>query len=289
MSRSQFDPLRTRFMAKMANPKLFTSILKALQFVDVATIQVSDLGIRVMVDDSHTLQSSVYIRKNDAIFTEYHFLGSDSVQQDETDHSTFSINLKILIEHLNMFFEVESTLQIIYKGQGAPFSLVFHYEDEHVTGVCDIKTRNVDNFLEIDFDDENVPCSIKFRGQDFYRLIDDLHRATPQGEQIEFTIQPNTPNFQIRALGAVDIKTTYALDKLCDMVTFFKAQEKLVFRYRWSHLKLLLKTLVLASSCTVAMDKNGILCIKSVVSDDQQCQVMVEYLLIAIVDDDDRW
>lgn len=289
MHHTQFDPVRTRFMAKMDNTKLFTSILKALQFVDVATIQVSDLGIRVMVDDSHTLQSSVYIRKNDVIFSEYHFLVSDTVPQDETDHSSFRINLKILIEHLNIFAEVDSSLQIIYKGEGAPFSLIFGYELENVYGLCDIKTRNIENFLEIDFDDDNVPCLIKFKGQDFYRFIEDLHRATPQGEQIEFTIQPNQPHFITRALGSIDIKTSYALDKISDMVTFFKSQEKVTFRYKWSHLRLLLKTLGLASASSVAMDQNGILCIKSTVADDQQCQVMVEYLIIAIVDDDDRW
>lgn len=287
MNTTQFDPQRTRFMATMNNTKLFTSILKALQFVDAAAIQVSDLGLRVMVDDSHTLQSSVYIRKTDTIFNEFHFLVSDTVAPDDTDHSSFKINLKILIEHLNIFSDVDTQLQIIYKGDGAPFTLIFSYELENVSNICDIKTRNMDTFLEIDFDDDNVPCLVKFKGQDFYRLIDDLHRTTPSAEQIEFTIKPNSSHFVTRSLGSVDNKTAFSLEKSSEMVTYFKSLEPVTFRYKWTHLKLLLKTLSLASASSIAMDKNGILCIKSTVTDDQQCEVIVEYLILAVVNDDD--
>lgn len=282
-------PQQVRFMAKMTNTKLFHSILKALNFADMATVQLSGLGIRVMVEDSATLQSSVYIRKQDAIFSEYHFLVNDSVPSDETDHSSFRISLKILIEHLNMFTDVDSSLRLIYKGEGQPFTLQLEHELENLTTQCDIRTREIENFLEIDFDDDNVPCYVKFKGADFAHFIEDLYRTTPDGETIEVSIAPTEPYFSVKYLGSVDIKTAYALEKMSDMVLNYRCDRPLKFSYKGGHVKQMLKTLGLASTTSVAMDENGIICIKSTVADDMQYQVMVEYLIIALVDEDDRW
>lgn len=287
MSSAQLNLDEIRFMASLNNTKLFHSILKAIQFVDVATVQLTNLGIRVFIEDSHTLQASVCIQKDDTIFDKYHFLVDKNVPEDETDFSSIGINLKILNEHLNMFVDMGSRLSMIYKGEGSPFTLILEHDVECLTTQCDINTRVGENKPDFEFDDNDAPCHVQFKGPDFYSLIDELHKTTPQAEQLEFTCSPSAPHFVIKSLGCVDAKTEYALDKSSEMVTDFKSQEFLSFRYKWTHLKLLLKTLSIAAFSSVAMDKRGLLLIKSTVADDQQHLVTVEYLMLAAVNEDD--
>lgn len=95
------------FMAKLDNVKNLSHILKAIHFKDLATVFVTDKGIKVTVEDSKCLQANAFIEES--VFDEF----------EVREEATFCINLNILQECLTIFGSnpiSAASLQMVYEG-----------------------------------------------------------------------------------------------------------------------------------------------------------------------------
>lgn len=110
---TQSQLTQTQFYATLDHLKTFHSILRAIAFTESAVFQIGDQGIKIIVEEARTVQASAYIKKGGNSFTEYRYK-----EQNEEPVTSFSINLKVILEHLNMFSEDDSQLKMLYKGEG---------------------------------------------------------------------------------------------------------------------------------------------------------------------------
>lgn len=266
-----------RFYAKIDQVKSVYNILRALSFSETAVFQIGEHGIKVIVEEARSVQARAYFKKSDYSFSEYRY----KTQKNESVTS-FSINLRVIVENLNMFTEDESQLKMLYKGEGAPLVLIIECEEEDLTTECSIKTREVQPLLDIEINEESCLFLITFRGYDFFNFLNDLFKAVPGAEDFELAVSTQGVTTIIR--GHVDAVAEFNLDKSSDIVVFFRCSNQYSVKYKASHLKLLLKTLQIANTTTLSVNKEGMLGVRVMIEDENQFQSFVEYYVIPIDD-----
>lgn len=143
-----------------------------------------------------------------------------------------------------------------------------------------IKTRQLQSLLDLEIDDNNNLVQITFRGYDFYIFLNDLFKAVPGAEDVEFSVSPKCFTAILR--GSVDADAEYNLNKESDIVSYFKCANQVNVRYKSSNVKLLLKTLQIAKTTTLSVDKEGMLGVRVMIEDENQFQSYVEYFVIPL-------
>ncbi|XP_063701172.1 uncharacterized protein LOC134831382 [Culicoides brevitarsis] len=277
---TQSQSSQIEFYAKINHVKTFTNILKAISFSEAACIQIGVHGMKIIVEETRTVQAAAYFKETDAIFAEYRYKKTDS-----DTVTSFGINLKVIVENLNMFSDLVSEhteLKILYRGDGSPLILVIECELEHLTKECSIKTRELGSYLDLDIEDENTVAQILFHGLCFYNFLHDAYKAVPGADDIEFQVAKDS--FTIVARGAVDTLAEYFLDKNSDVIMQFGCLKELKVRYRSSNLKLLLKTMQMSKEITLSFDKTGLLGVRMMVEDENQVQSYIEYFVFPLDD-----
>lgn len=264
-----------RFYAKISHVKTFHNILRAISFSDSAVFQIGDHGMKVIVEEARTVQASAYFKKTDNSFTEYRYKA-----QNNESVTSFSINLKVIVENLNMFSEDQSQLKMLYKGDGAPLVLIIESEDEDLTTECSIKTRELQSLLDLEINEDNNLVLITFRGFDFFNFLNDLFKAVPAADDMELAVSNQV--FTTIMRGSVDAVAEYNLDKGSDIVMFFRCSKEVKVQYKSSHMKLLLKTLQIAKTTTLSVDKDGMLGVRVMIEDENKFQSYVEYFVMPL-------
>ncbi|KAI1721692.1 repair protein rad1/Rec1/Rad17 domain-containing protein [Ditylenchus destructor] len=120
------------------NARELYSVLKAIAFMEYCTMVATTDGLKIVVDDHHHQQASVYLD-----FDKF----ADFMCNAQSLNIRFPINP--LIELLNVFTSNMASLRMYYDGEGEP--LVASVDDEGAVFHCAIATHFPVTLMEIDF------------------------------------------------------------------------------------------------------------------------------------------
>lgn len=268
---TQSQIAQVKFVAKLDNIKLFYNSLKAVNFNEDVTIVISSDGLKAVVEDAKYVQAVVFVSHE--CFSEY------SLQTDA--EITLRVNLNVLCDCLSIFTGADSSMQIIYKGDGAPLVLVLeqHGEESLVTE-CSIKTKSPEEIMDFVLDEDDAGFNkIIVRGPDFAQLLADINRDT--GE-LEIYMAPKPPYFRLTMLGVTQSESEVEVAHTSDMMIRFSCKTSSSVRYKMSHVRVPMKAMSLATKVAVRTDSSGLLALQMM---EATKQIFIEYFITPLIDD----
>eukprot|EP00794_Sanderia_malayensis_P014016 gene14017-15474_t len=178
-------------VAKMDNARNLTNLLKAIHFKDIATVYLSENGLKITVEDSKYVQASAFVQVQ--MFQEYSFT---------EEEGTFQINLAVMLECLNIFGSskdsgTSTALKMCYAGHGSPLKLML-VEDAGILTDCSIKTQDTSEVLDFDFQGDEVENKIIMKS---IALKDTFAELDMTSDAIQIMMSPDAPFFRISTFG----------------------------------------------------------------------------------------
>ncbi|ESO05208.1 hypothetical protein HELRODRAFT_156866 [Helobdella robusta] len=252
----------------MDNAKNMSVLLKAVHFKDIALVCATEHGLKVTVDDSKCVVANAYIQAD--LFRHY------SLKEDVV----FSINLKILLECLNIFgsSSMSSTssdgttaFELCYAGEGHP--LVLLLEEGGVLTNCSLKTLELNDTLNYDFDGSSVVNKIIIRSECLKEVFFDLDTSS---DVLEITMSTDKPHFRLTTYGNTG---TYHWDypKDSDMIEEFSVIQHQVIRYKMSLIRPFSKALLVSTRTSLRTDDKGFLSMQFMIKLDDTQTSFAEY------------
>jgi len=278
----------TLFMGTIENAQTLVNILKPMNCWDTALLKLSEAGLKIIFGYNTSLRAVVYLKRENGIFKKYHFnpLIYQSQINEAEEGALIGINFKILLEHFNMFMDVEGALTILLKSVNTPLIVIQTQQQDSLITECSIATVNK---LSIDVSTifvNNINNQINFNGPDFYNFLQDFFRAATIGERVEVCIQENEPQFCIKTLGTNDNKMTFGVNKESDIVSLFKFGKDFHYAYQLASIKFILKSLALASVVTLISNEQGLLNFQLITDgDSSEQQSYIEFFISPIIFD----
>ena len=217
------------------------------------------------VEDAKCVQSNAFIKSE--IFTEYH-LKPGRGDEAGSDDLSFSINLNVVLECLNMFGGVGSgeslgaspSLKICYGGYGHPFVLLL--EEHGVINDSQIRTKEAEECLDFNFANAAIVSKIIMNSDYFKEVFSELDTTS---EHIEFIISPESPdNLQIRTSGPAG-ECCVSVPSSSDMMEHFQCDRVSRAKYKLSLLRHGIKPLALSEKVSIRMDDRDFLCFQYLV------------------------
>lgn len=249
-------------LARLGNARNLSHILKAINFKDVATVFVTENGLKVTVEDAKCLQANAFIQ--DAVFDEY----------EVKEESQFCININVLQECLTIFGSnpLSTTLvKMAYAGYGSPLTLTL--EEDNIVTHCSVKTQESEEALDFEFCAANVVNKIIMRAD---CLRDAFNELDHDSDTLRITMSPDPPYFRLTTSGYLG-QTDNDIHKDSDMVESFQCSEESIGHYRLALLKPSLKAVNLASKICIRMDRRGILSFQFMIKNEGGQICFVEY------------
>jgi len=263
------------FVARLENVKILSQLLKTINFRDQSTWFISVNGIKVTVEDAKCVQSNAFIKSD--IFSEFQ-LKPGRGDEKGSDDLSFSINLNVVIECLNMFGGVGAgeslganpCLKICYAGYGHPFILLL--EEQGVINDSQIRTREPEDPLDFNFANANVISKIIINSDGFKEVFSELDTSS---DYIEFVITPEPRSLTIKTSGPAG-DCSVCVPESSDMIELFTCAAQSHAKYRLSLLRNGIKPLTLSEKVSVRMDEREFLCLQYMIRTDQG-PVFLEY------------
>lgn len=271
LTQSQITESQIRFVARMDNIKLFYSALKSVHFHNDVMMGWSDNGLKAVVQDAKYLQGTVYV--NRSCFSEYNLL----------EDTIIRINLAVLCDCLSIFANsgVDCSMKMIYKGDGSPLILILeqHGSDDLVTE-CSIKTKTYEEPLEFTMNEDDGFNTIILRGTDFATLLNEVNKSA---EELEIFMSPRTPYFRITVLGVVQSESKMEVAKTSEMIITFACENECSNKYRMSHIRNVMKSLLLANKVAIRTDSSGLLNLQLMMG--LNSQIHTQFFVTPLVND----
>ncbi|XP_037940851.1 cell cycle checkpoint protein RAD1-like [Teleopsis dalmanni] len=264
LTQSQYSNFK--FVGRLDNIKTFYSGIKALNFGEYGSFQITDDGFRVTVENGKTIQASLFITMS--CFSEYHVDGIVN----------FSINMNVISECLGIFSATNCSIKMFYKGHSAPLIIVLEPHDEdNITTECAIKTTNYEEPIDFSLDEDNPSLNVIFiRGPDLSNIFHELDKAA---EEIEITLSPRRPHFKIDTLGVMQSEASIEVAKTSDMMMLFNCRETTTARYNSSQIRLTLKALSVASKVAIKTDSSGLLEMHFMMQSEDRAEMYVQFYI----------
>ncbi|XP_041377028.1 cell cycle checkpoint protein RAD1-like [Gigantopelta aegis] len=252
-------------VAKLDNARNISSILKAINFKENATVFASPMGLKVTVEDSKCVQANAFIQE--AIFHEF------SIKEEQV---MFKINLTVLLECLTIFGSsaapgVTTSLKMCYAGYGSPLLVIL--EEEGVLTDCSIKTMEPDEILDFDFCSTNVVNKIIIKSECLKEVFSELDMTS---EVLQILMSPDQPYLQLSTFGNAG-STHSVFPKDSDMVESFQCTQTQTNRYKLSLLKPTAKALTISSRVSIRTDNRGFLSLQYMVTNEDGQVCFVEF------------
>jgi len=256
--RSDFLDQQYAFVARLENVKILSQLLKVINFREQSTWFISHNGIKVTVEDAKCVQSNAFIKAD--IFTEFD-LKEGRGDEVGSDDLSFSINLNVVLECLNMFggdAGASPCLKMCYGGYGHPFVLLL--EDQGVINDSQIRTKEAEECLDFNFAHAQIVSKIIMNSDYFKEVFSELDTSS---DYIEFIISPNG-QFQIKTCGPAG-DCNVSVPSTSDMVENFTSSSVSSAKYKLSLMKNGIKPLSLSEKVSVRMDDRDFLCLQYMV------------------------
>ncbi|XP_058822195.1 cell cycle checkpoint protein RAD1 [Topomyia yanbarensis] len=283
LTQSQFS--QVKFSAILNNYVTFYNVAKAINFVDVATVQLTNDGMKVVVEDAKSVQATAYVMRN--CFSEYKLahvkrkLGPADVTDDDEPSTSFGLNLKAFTDCLSMFLESEydSHMKMVHKGDGAPLVAILEQGEDYLITECSVKTMESPEVMDFDFDKDNVCSQVTVNGALFFALLSELDRNC---DEIEVLLSPDSPSFKLSTFGELHSESNIEITDDSEMLISFQSTETTSHRYKFSHFKLVMGTLALASKVSLRTNKDGLLGMQVMIEISDSSQLFVEYFIVPL-------
>ncbi|XP_064553215.1 cell cycle checkpoint protein RAD1 [Drosophila montana] len=271
LTQSQYE--NYKLVCRLEHIKTFYSSIKAICFSDFGTLQASEDGLLITVEQGKSIQATLFIAP--AFFAEFKVDGAPS----------FSVKINVLAECLSLFGLSDCSIKILYKGEGAPLLLLLEpHDDEQVSTECSIKTTNVEEPMEYELDLNSSSLNTIFmRGPDLSNIFHELDKAA---DEYEFTISPLKPHFKITTLGVMQAESSVEVAKSSDMIILFNCRETTVARYKSQQIKLTNKAMQVASKVAIKTDASGLLEMHFMMQCDDQEEMYVRFFITPLLEVD---
>lgn len=232
------------FSCRLDDVQSIVAILRTISFVEDATCQISASGLKVIVEQSQSLEAKAFLQAG--IFQEYFYA--------DTEQRSFRINLVLLLECLSIFgTSATATLRMTYSGYGCP--LVLLLEDEGVITDCSINTSEPEDPLNIDIRSTEIPSNIIMKSQWLAEVFNDLDMTS---DSVEIMISPDNPYFRISTRGNAG-SSQVDCPKDSDLIEAFTCSEILIHQYNLKLIKPSEKALALSEKISIRMNAWGVL------------------------------
>ncbi|KAI3420274.1 hypothetical protein GPALN_003588 [Globodera pallida] len=256
------DSEEALFCISKHDAKEISQVVKAMAFREHCTLNVSNEGIRLAVDDQHNQQGSAYFRFEH--FQTFNF---------RTQTCSIRIPMKPLMEALNMFSGSMTMVQISWNGEGFPLLVIL--EDEGIVVHTEIRTLTAPEFLDFEFDHNSVVAKAILNAQPIREIMRDLDDSA---ETVVLTFTPAYLQFYV--VGGVG-RMKVELPANCDQMELLNCTEDRVqFRYRMSLFKRLKDSIRLCNKLSLRVDSNGILSSQMMVQQNEQ-NVFIEFYIMS--------
>lgn len=271
---TQSQIAQVKFVAKLDNIKLFYNSLKAVNFNEDVTIVLSAEGLKAVVEDAKYVQAVVFVAHD--CFSEYNLQTDDEI--------TLRVNLNVVCDCLSIFTGADSSMQMIYKGDGAPlvFVLEQHGEESLVTE-CSIKTKTPEELMDYVLDEDDAGYNnIIVRGPEFAQILTEINRAA---EELEIYMAPTPPCFRLTMRGVVQSESEVEVARKSDMLIRFSCKKSSAVKYKMSHVRVSMKAMALATQVAVRTDSSGLLALQMM---EATKKIFIEYFITPLMDDFDE-
>ncbi|XP_041765483.1 uncharacterized protein LOC121590137 [Anopheles merus] len=293
VTQSQFSQIQ--FQAVLNNFGMLYNVMKAANFVDNAIVQLSNDGMKVIVEDAKSIQASAYITR--ACFSEFKLaIARPSSVADAPNNPdatlpfvSFGLNLKVFTDCLSMFTsgDYDSSLKLIQKGTGAPLIVILeqHGEDDLITE-CSVRTMDPFDCMELDFEDEQqIVSKLNVKGMEFFQLLSEMDRNC---DEIEVIISPDAPHLIFHSFGELHSETSVEITNTSDMLITFNCTDASRNRYKFHHFRLAMRTLALASKVALRTNSEGLLGLQVMIENSDSSHIFVEYFILPLMSDGDQ-
>ncbi|XP_055551058.1 cell cycle checkpoint protein RAD1 [Wyeomyia smithii] len=288
LTQSQFSQIQ--FSAVLNEFEVFYNVAKAINFVDDSTVQLSTDGVKIVVEESKTIQAALYVTRG--CFSEYKIAQrkrklqpNDETEDAEEPVASFGLNLKAFTDCLSLLIGsgYDSNLKIIYKGEGAPLMVIQkHHGDDDLVTECSVKTMEPLEIVDFDLEDEQSCSKVNVKGPEFFLLLSEIDKNC---DEVEMFLSPNNPHFKLTTFGEVSTESCVEITDNSDMLISFQSSRTSNNRYNFAHFKLVMRTLALASQVSLHTNKNGLLKIQVKIANPDNFDIFVEYFIMPQCDD----
>lgn len=254
------------FQGCVANVRNVSSILKAIHFKDIATVALTENGLKVIVEDSKCIQGKAFIQTQ--VFQDYVL---------NTDPEPFVISLDVLLECLTIFgssnipSSVAATVKMVYAGYGSP--LVLTLEEDGVITDCSIKTQEADELLDFEFCGANVTAKVIMRADGLRDAFNNLDNTS---DALTIMITPDAPHFRMSTSGEMGLYH-HDIPKDSDIMESFECEQTQVNHYRLNLLKPSVKAVNLATKVCIRVDHRGFFSLQCMIKNENDQTCFVEF------------
>ena len=290
---------------KCKNIKLFAAIVKATSFVTNTEIQLSDLGLKYVVEESKSFQVIAYIQKE--VFSDYFIKVPSALNM-----FSFGVNLNSFTDLLSGFIENDerSTMNISYfdrenrivfcviqNDAGAisrPKPGTFRNDDDDdvddlagkIRTEYFLRTMHSINPIDFNLENQDELHSIIINAPDFLNILNDFDRTIT-----ELDIKITQTRMTFRSIGILQYGSTGKYNSDSGIFDNYECHEPSQFIYRFSYFKVLMKGLALASKASITTQINGTMKIQLKVpsDDDPDVSAYIVYNMIPnLLEDEDE-
>lgn len=263
------DESSYHLVARMDNAKNLTTILKAVNFRELATCFISSNGLKITVEQAKCVQANAFVQAS--LFQQFSFLPSAP--------DVFRLNLTALIECLSIFGgggspELHTALKMCYAGHGHPLTLLL--EEAGVLTDCSIQTHEADETLDFDFCSTNVVNKLIMSAECLREAFSELDMTS---DVLEIVLSPDPPHCRLTTFGyAGTTQIDYPKDS--DLMEIFECQKTQSNRYKLALLKPCSKALSQSSKISLRVDHRGFLSLQCMIPMEDKHTCFVEYLCV---------
>ncbi|KYQ57860.1 Cell cycle checkpoint protein RAD1 [Trachymyrmex zeteki] len=236
----------------LTNLKIIIELLKAINFIEIATCLGSENGLKITIEHDKCLQASVYFPST--VFDEF------KLKEDVM----FSLSLKILVDCLCMFWptsqEDSVAVQMFYKGTGYPLSIII--EEDGIITDCSLKTLEVEELLDFHIETEDIVNKVVLQTELLAAVT--MAELDPTCRIVELRFSPEKPFFRIGLAGMGSI-CHIDLPHDNDLINTFQCTKTVTSLFMLGHFKPAINALSCASKVSLRTNNSGLLCFQYMV------------------------
>lgn len=261
--------------------KVFVSIIKSLNFVKNTEIELTENGLKYIVEESKSFQVKAYIMES--FFSTFLFKPSKGVT-----NITFGVDLTSFTELLTAFIDNDlGNMNITYfHSENLIVFTCTQFDDESDDEeATEIKTeyflKTLHSNEPIDFDSVGpVSSEIILDASFLLNMLNDFDRNI---EEIAFKITPR--KFQLK--GENQNSFVAKLNSNNEVFDKFECKEQTRFVYKFSYFRVLVRALSLASKVSIRTLGDGLLRIQLKVRiDEEEQSAFIEYNMLPSIDEE---